>query len=258
MKNYLLIFLICCASVFGAGTITTDGAPTNWNDINSWDLGRLPIAGDDVVIATAGFDLDINETPALLSLKSSGAGTLTLNSSEVVNATTIQANGNASEDFILITGAGSPILNGNVQGHTTQTLSAGIEIVAASTATVTINGNVLAGTSFGIDSNGACTITINGNVTGSTAHGIDCNLTTTLTVTGSATGGSALAHHAIRMVTDDSTLTVGTVVYSDATTPPLKVNLTNGTLTITGFTVNGKSYKIYGGDRYDGGGRYGG
>jgi hypothetical protein len=121
-----------------------------------------------------------------------------------------------------------------------------------------ITGNVTAGDAYGISQTAVQDITITGNVAGKDAHGINTESTCNLTVTGSVTGGDALAHHAIRMAPASGSLSVGEVIYADAKTAPLKVNLTTAP-TVTKFTVNGTSYTTgSSGNRYEGGGRYGG
>lgn len=128
----------------------TSTASGNWSDTSKWDLGRVPAAGDAVVIATGhAIAIDVATIPAsgtLLSItcQTSGRMTLTLGTvgNTTINCTTWTAGTGATGNSMLV-------------------------VIGTTTSRLTINGTTLTGgtatNAYGVqhNSNGPCTLNIN-------------------------------------------------------------------------------------------------
>lgn len=174
-------------------------ASGNWSATGTWNGGTLPGAGDDV--HANGYTVTINQDITVASLRTTAGSTPV-----------------AGGGFSMST---AYTINGNLIGGTTQVLA-----LAASTGTVTINGNVTAGggaNAHGINRSGVATLVINGDVTGGTnaGAGLYTAVSGSVTVTGNVTGGPVAA---------------ATYGISGAT----------GTLTVVGNVTGGSAGSCYG------------
>ena len=193
----ILIFLICCASVFGVQTCTFDndggGGDSAWSTTTNWNGSvaddEIPVAGDTVII-NANCTLDVVTPPSLTAL--------------TVNAGTTLTNGTATS----LTVTGAITLAGTLTDTALVTVSAGT-ITSSGSGTWTAGAatlNTITCPTFGGGSatvdlltvSGTGSLTITGDVIGqATGAGGDAAIylaaasVVTLEVTGDATGGAA-------------------------------------------------------------------
>jgi hypothetical protein len=151
----------------------------NWSDTTVWSLGHVPVATEDVNLASyvvawdVGAGVRIPATGTLNRLTASGAGQLTVDlavvGSVALHATTI-APGTVITGMVRVTGA-------------------------APTRTLTITGNITGGAGndrVGVENESTGTVSVVGNITGGTgarAFG-HYGITGKLIVTGTITGGA--------------------------------------------------------------------
>ena len=223
--KHLLIFLILCASVLGA-TFTSTGAG-NWN-ADIWGKGaggegvNYPGNGDTVILAhdVVANIARIPATGTLGLVTNVGAGELTLAVDTCTSVNAVSFDSAGGTDILHLTGARA--------------------------AALTITGNLIAGDDAGEDCLAVdavnLTVTVNGNVTGgdiNTSDGITLSSTgSTVTVTGEVAGGGDDSSGPGINVVQPSTLTIGTLVFADASGLPLSGSGVTA-ITITTVKVNG-------------------
>lgn len=178
-------------TAIASGAWTADAATV-------WDSGVVPPAGSDVDFAGFAVALDMAATPALLALRASGAGYLTIPLDTLgdcaINATTITAGSVGASGFIRPTGTTSNTLtiNGNIAD------GASCTIYANTTGFIVLVGNISGSSTNNViafNNYGAGRVTITGNITassGQNSHGFFNRITGTLNQTGNVTGGSVV------------------------------------------------------------------
>lgn len=189
-------------------TIRYAVASGNWSSTATWNGGTLPAPGDDVY--ANGFTVSINQSIDVKSLKRLANSSPTIASGGTFNvtasATLTVTDGLKGDDhaanssaLVNITTAGVTVtINGNLLGGSTG--SNRRALTCAVNATITINGNVTGGGSAANVplnlSGGVQTITINGTVTGGdSSNAISVGTASTLiTVVGAVVGGASASH----------------------------------------------------------------
>jgi hypothetical protein len=75
MKKFLLLILLVCSFQLLLATTITSIKCSNWTDTSTWDLNRIPIASDTIVIDSfVYFDTDFtSESPGMLIVNSGGS-----------------------------------------------------------------------------------------------------------------------------------------------------------------------------------------
>lgn len=221
-------------------TVTSTGSG-NWNDVGTWDI-RIPLAGDDVVIANGHtVDLDVN-TPDLATLDIQTGGTLQPLATGGANTITLSGN-------LTVEGTFTGVIGGDIARMTFDG-SSGINVTgtfAPELVTVNVGSEILLNTNVNISS-GNPNFQINGTfvvgptgILNSSVGSFNLNSgatyeTTTIGVSAGVTGAitknfNALANYYLRIVadTDFGTITdVHDIVFENCT-----VNTTSD-LTISG------------------------
>jgi len=92
-KNMFVIIVLLFICIGISAVTITSVATGNWNAAGTWDLNRVPLATDAVVIE-GGYTVTLNvSTAALASLTISAGSTFSTTSAYTVNAITITVNG---------------------------------------------------------------------------------------------------------------------------------------------------------------------
>ncbi len=190
---------------------TITASTGNWSDTTKWDLARIPIAGDDVIIPT-GVTMTLDASTA--AIPASGTTPLTSITCQGTGKMTLALNTAGTTRNIYVTtwtpGTGSSSNSAlAITGSTANTLTI---------TCTTINGGGAANV-YGIYHNSTGTLAIVGNLTG-----------------GSGSGGNAIFNNSTGAVTvTNGTLTGGTgslasAIYSNSTGAVTftNVNLVNG------------------------------
>lgn len=172
-------------------TCTSTGITTDWGTESTWSCGRVPLAGDDVVIAS-GHTVTVNVAAVCSSLSTSG----TLNSTVNISAgQSLTVSGNAVLDATSANNNNSKTINVgagtlNIGGNLTLTNGVGdrLAVLSMSTGTAYIGGSLSGG---GTLTPGTGTVVYNGagaqNVGGYTYNNLTVNKSAgAATLTGSA------------------------------------------------------------------------
>lgn len=179
--------------------LITAKATGNWSAGSTWNSDpALPSAGDTVDCAGYVVTIDQNVTVALI--KSTGAGYFAVSAARTINAAILSDTGHSGNGVVRCT-------------HTTGTVTITGDVIAGSSlalshsaaGTINVTGNVTGGTSasspYGITNTGAGTINVTGDVaagSGSNPYGIQHSGTGVVTVTGNVTAGPAYGGIGIR------------------------------------------------------------
>lgn len=222
----------------------------NWSATATWDGGTLPTASDDVF--ANNFTVTINQNVTVLSIRTESAtginagGGFVLNSgisltADVYSGSTAAGGATVSVNYA---SPGSSTINGNIFGATQGTTSTLYTVLVSNSGTLTVNGNVTAGSGSGNNRHGlrqASTgiININGNVIGTqlTIGGNTPAISMaggTVNITGNVIAGKAI--YCPGVSSTGGTLNVTGEVSTDPTTTQ-----NNGTIEAqnTNVTVNG-------------------
>jgi hypothetical protein len=176
---FICFFILVQSTIFGA-TITSTATGGNWNSISSWVGGVVPLASDDVVIAT-GSTVTVTSDVYANNLSVSGTGILTINNGKILTVY-----GNVS----VASGASFNAGTGNSDSATIKVFGDFINQGTANfwKSTVVIAGNLITASTI-LQNNG--NIIVGGNVSGvigGSGSGIvyPVNPNATVTVIGSA------------------------------------------------------------------------
>jgi len=178
---------------FGAATLTwKGGTSTNWNTPSNWDLGVVPIAGDNVIIANAANQPVLTSTVSVGNLTINNGSSLTLGGYNLTVSTTFLNNGN-------VTLEGNESLTLTMDStHGTFTY-VGLGGASSATHTLTINGSTnVAYNNLVIDDPNATpadrdvfatngSLTINGNLSVTSGTLNTNNANSSIALTGSVT-----------------------------------------------------------------------
>jgi filamentous hemagglutinin len=246
----------------------------NWSDTTVWNTGSLPTNAD--VVRPNNFTVTIDINVDVLEMRNDAGGGAVLGGSFTLNdgVTVTTSNGffgtygSLGIGLLNYGGAGSVIINGNVEGSKSS-VSNTCAISNNSTGTITINGNIsssgsgstsqtLRNQSTGtfivngdlvsfsgiLVSNAAGTTTIIGNIISNTATAI-ANTSGTVTITGDLT-----VNEGILITNTSGTITItGDLTQTGVGTPRNGItNTGNGTVTIVG-NLQGTSNTLNGNAR---------
>ena len=264
----LIIFLICCASVFGATNTWIGGTSTSWNLDANWSLTDVPESGDAVVIAASANPPVVDAATVVCdSISNTTTGVLTIPFSCAITCPSIYANGTVS--CIRISGTADATIVGNITNASANTDDDTISFTSSGSLTVTgdVSGGSAGSTNTGITvTHNDADVTINGNLYGgdgvASNNGLElAGTSSTVIVTGTVEGGTGAYSYGLAFVNAGAgvsdSATIGTVAIKPADTYPLGW-ITPATISISSFTVNGTAIggTTTGSGRYDGGGRY--
>lgn len=225
----------------------------NWSNAANWNDGTKPVAGDDVYAdnRTVTVDEDFSVATIRNTARSGGTAGGSFSFSGTRNCTCNIITGNSACVGSL---TGNITINGDVTGGSSAPAPA-ISFTNVGAA-LTVNGNLVGGTSFisgtsncsaidiALSSSGpSSTVTINGNITGGSGSGgygiwmrSTAGATPFLTVTGNITSGLGAA--GIRM--ERGGLTVNGNVYGNHTTS----GIFNYNSAFAYININGNVYEI--------------
>ena len=220
--KHLLIFLICCANMFGAAFLSD--ATGNWNSHVTWGKAdgapnvegvNYPGASDTVTIA-AGHQVTLNiATINATSITNAGNGVCLL-STDAVNVINANLIVGGTEDLITLNaGTGDLTINGTITAAGGTSGDDGIDL-GAQTGTFTFAGNLTGGPNAcnAIIASGACTIVANIQLIGGTSGA------------------------GIKSTSATATLTIGTLVFADGKAIPIAGNI-GSSYSVTAIVVNG-------------------
>ena len=207
-------------------------ANTSFNAAASWSPAGVPVAGDDVVIDTAGtFTLDVS-TPSLNSLTISDAGAILAVGGRTLNVNFVAGSAISATAGTITIGGGTVNATGGMSLGSTALVSGfgtvnanltGTGAVQASTDVLDLKGSVASGVVLEIDSASPSTLKIDGAATSAAAIGLtSANQTLEVGSTGS------LVISAAHTVTDATIKVDGTLTDSSG------IVLANGTLSGSG------------------------
>lgn len=235
LTTLVIVLALASPALAVTNTSTKSG---NWSDTTVWGQGHVPLAGEDVVIATThsvAVDVGVSgRIPATsgtlnsLSAAAAGTGTITIDMTVQnleIDATTFQAAAHTT-GLIQLSGAAPTktlTLVGNLIGGTGATNPACLS-KGTSTCIVNITGNVTGGSgtsAWGItDGSTAGLVTITGTVTGgsgSAAFGYRKINQNPVTINGSIVGGTGVAAAGVSTAGFASTITLNNGNFIDGT-----------------------------------------
>jgi hypothetical protein len=219
-------------------------ATGNFNAGATWVGGVVPGVGDEARAST-GHTITITANATCTELSNAGTGTYVLN-----NGVTLTANvthKSLTSSTLLTFSAASPATASIVGNITAGAVISGIAVVNSSTGTLTVTGNLLAGSVGGgsgciaVNNTSTGVVNITGNATGGSAgnaHGAQ-NGAGTLTITGNATGGSINAANGVNNNSIGILNLIGTATGGSTAAAYGANNISTGQLNITGTAIGG-------------------
>lgn len=193
-------------------TIRYAVASGNWSSTATWNGGTLPAPGDDVY--ANGFTVSINQSIDVKSLK------------RLANSSpTIAAGGTFN-----VTASATLTVTDGIKGDDHATNSTALINITTASVTVTINGNLLGGS------------------TGSNRRAVTCGVNATITINGNVTGGGSSSNVALNLSGGVQTVTINGTVTGGDTSHAVSVGTASTLITVVGAVVGGTtgSYGISG------------
>jgi hypothetical protein len=220
-------------------------ATGNFNAGATWVGGIVPGAGDEARAST-GHTITITANVTCTELSNAGTGTYVLNSGVTLTANVTHKSLTGGVNCLTFSAA-SPATASIVGNITAGAANSAIGVVNSSTGTLTVTGNLLAGSVAGgsgcvaVNNTSTGVVNITGNATGGSAgnaHGAQ-NAAGTLTITGNATGGSVAIANGVNNSSNGTLNLIGTATGGSNATAYGANNLSTGQLNITGTAIGG-------------------
>ena len=163
---YTFLVFISANSLFAVtNEWVAGGTAGDWEDPANWDEGRVPQAGDDVLI-DGSYTVTLESSPTIESLTLRAGADLIIASTFTLNV----EDNSGSTDGVDLAGTGTTLtIHGtlNSSGHTGSGAD-GIEINSGSSLTLSVSGSIYISNvdGYGIDiNNDALAVTVSGNIT---------------------------------------------------------------------------------------------
>ena len=214
-----------------AGAITAI-ANGNWNDPNTWDLGRIPASDDDVIIATA-FAVTLNTVASCKTISLQSGGKLEISTNGSLTCT---------QNTNLIINPGSELLiNGGYFKTEASIQNDGTFHLISGTAEVgTATGNELQTRTGGIFKMEGGTLNISGRLVNSAGEAYISEGVINLALLGQADSGTGTFHMSL---TTDLSITGGSIILHNNSTAgsvpiDIKIYSGSGSKSITGGTFD--------------------